>query len=149
MTNKFQPNPLDLFHPFWFPVVRLNWRVITKKLVVLSVLALAACNTMTEQDFYRTQSAALNETCFANRSVNSRNSVSVRFKNNFSGTLEAVWIDYQGNQVSYGKIRPNQVKYQQTYISHPWAFVDPTTGNCVGYYNPKIGDQGKQIQIVK
>ena len=95
------------------------------------------------------QSDALNETCFANRSVNSRNSVSVRFKNNFSGTLEAVWIDYQGNQVSYGKIRPNQVKYQQTYISHPWAFVDPTTGNCVGYYNPKIGDQGKQIQIVK
>lgn len=120
-----------------------------KKLIVLPVLALTACNTMTEQDFYRTQSTSLNKICFENRSVNSRSSVSVRFKNNFSGTLEAIWIDYQGNQVSYGKIRPNEVLGQNTYISHPWAFVDPTTGNCIGYYNPKIGDQGKQIKMVR
>ena len=44
--------------------------------------------------------------------------------------MEAIWIDYQGNQVSYGKIRPNEVLGQSVLtFSHPWAFVDPTTGN--------------------
>ena len=94
------------------------------------------------------QSPSLNDECLAGRSYDGTSKLTVSFVNNFSGPVEIVWLNYEGQQVSYGIIEPNQVWKQQTMITHPWAFISPTTGNCIGYYNPKVGDDNKKISII-
>ena len=91
------------------------------------------------------QSPSLNDECLVGRSHDGTSKLTVSFVNNFSGPVEVVWLNYEGQQVSYGIIEPNQTKKQETMISHPWAFISPTTGNCIGYYNPKVGDDNKKI----
>ena len=91
------------------------------------------------------ESPSLNSKCLAGRSYDGSSKLTVSFVNNFSGPVEVVWLNYEGQQVSYGIIEPNQVWKQETMISHPWAFISPKTGNCIGYYNPKVGDDKKRV----
>jgi len=94
------------------------------------------------------ESSSLNSKCLAGRSYDGSSKLTVSFVNNFSGPVEVVWLNYEGQQVSYGIIEPNQVWKQETMVSHPWAFISPKTGNCIGYYNPKVGDDNKKISII-
>ena len=116
--------------------------------VLLSAIVLSGCG-MTDQDIAISQDTSLNESCFSNRSVNSSNRVNVEFKNNFSGMVEVVWQDYEGDQVPYGSLAPGAVKKMTTYVSHPWSFIYAKTGNCIGFYNPRVGDNGKRIEVVQ
>lgn len=116
--------------------------------MLLSIIGLVGCG-LTDKDLIISQDNSLNESCFSNRSVNSRKHVNVEFKNNFSGTVEVVWQDYEGDQIPYGSLAPGAVKKMTTYVSHPWSFIFAKTGNCVGYYNPRIGDNGKRIEVVR
>ena len=94
------------------------------------------------------QSPSLNDECLAGRSYDGTSKLTVSFVNNFSGPVEIVWLNYEGQQVSYGIIEPNQVWKQQTMINHPWVFISTSTGNCIGFYNPKVDDDNKQIEIL-
>jgi hypothetical protein len=114
-------------------------------LILSSFILLSACVKMTDEDVKISENSSLNRKCLAGRSYNGTSKLTVSFVNNFSGPVELVWLNYEGTQVSYGKIQPNQTRKQETMISHPWAFISPTTGNCIGYYNPKVGDNGKRI----
>lgn len=116
--------------------------------VLLSVIGLSACG-MTDQDIAISQDASLNNSCFSNRSVNSSKRVNVEFENNFSGVVEVVWQDYEGDQVPYGMLAPGAMMDMTTYVSHPWSFIYAKTGNCVGFYNPRVGDNGKRIEVVQ
>ena len=114
-------------------------------LILSSFILLSACVNITDEDVKISESSSINGKCLAGRSYNGVSKLTVSFVNNFSGPVEIVWLNYEGQQVSYGIIEPNQVWKQQTMITHPWAFISPTTGNCIGYYNPKVGDNGKKI----
>ncbi|CAI5507800.1 unnamed protein product [Closterium sp. Naga37s-1] len=35
---------------------------------------------------------------------------------------EAFWVDYDGKEVAYEKIKPGQTYRQRTFVLHPWAF---------------------------
>ena len=94
------------------------------------------------------QSPSLNDECLAGRSYDGTSKLTVSFVNNFSGPVEIVWLNYEGQQVSYGIIEPNQVWKQQTMINHPWVFISTSTRNCIGFYNPKVDDDNKQIEIL-
>lgn len=114
-------------------------------LILSSFILLSACVKMTDEDVKISESSSLNGKCLAGRSYNGVSKLTVSFVNNFSGPVELVWLNYEGTQVSYGIIQPNETKKHATMVSHPWAFISPTTGNCIGYYNPKVGDNGKKI----
>jgi hypothetical protein len=120
----------------------------TRITLLIGAVGLSSCG-MTDQDIALTQASYLNKECFSNKAVNSRKQVDVEFKNNFSGPLEVVWLDYEGDQVPYGTLAPGGVVKMSTYVSHPWSFIYAETGNCVGYFNPKVGDDGKRIEMVK
>ena len=94
------------------------------------------------------QSPSLNDECLAGRSYDGTSKLTVSFVNNFSGPVEVVWLNYEGQQVSYGIIEPNQVWKQQTMINHPWVFISTSTRSCIGFYNPKVDDDNKQIEIL-
>ena len=94
------------------------------------------------------QSPSLNDECLAGKSYDGTSKLTVSFVNNFSGPVEIVWLNYEGQQVSYGIIEPNQVWKQQTMINHPWVFISTSTRNCIGFYNPKVDDDNKQIEIL-
>jgi hypothetical protein len=94
------------------------------------------------------QSPSLNDECLAGKSYDGTSKLTVSFVNNFSGPVEIVWLNYEGQQVSYGIIEPNQVWKQQTMINHPWVFISTSTRSCIGFYNPKVDDNNKQIEIL-
>ena len=94
------------------------------------------------------QSPSLNDECLAGKSYDGTSKLTVSFVNNFSGPVEIVWLNYEGQQVSYGIIEPNQVWKQQTMINHPWVFISTSTRSCIGFYNPKVDDDNKQIEIL-
>ena len=116
--------------------------------LMMVAVTLSGCG-MTDQDIAISQDTSLNNSCFSNRSVNSSKRVTVEFENNFSGTVEVVWQDYEGDQVPYGSLAPGAVETMTTYVSHPWSFIHAKTGNCVGLYNPRLGDNGKRIEVVQ
>ena len=94
------------------------------------------------------QSPSLTDECLAGKSYDGTSKLTVSFVNNFSGPVEIVWLNYEGQQVSYGIIEPNQVWKQQTMINHPWVFISTSTRSCIGFYNPKVDDDNKQIEIL-
>ncbi|KAL0964947.1 hypothetical protein UPYG_G00274790 [Umbra pygmaea] len=56
------------------------------------------------------------------RSLNADVGTNIRFINRSQQSANAWWLDYSGNPVSYGDIRPNHLLNMNTYLTHPWVF---------------------------
>ena len=57
-------------------------------------------------------------------------------RNQTTMTIQVNWVDYKGKHISKGKIRPNHVWTQTTYIDHPWVFENAATQTPLLYYVP-------------
>ena len=57
------------------------------------------------------------------------------FVNNTHEVLSLYWADYNGQEQSYGQIKPGDNLRQETYLTHPWV-VTRGDGTCVGVYRP-------------
>ncbi|PNH12970.1 hypothetical protein TSOC_000017 [Tetrabaena socialis] len=55
-------------------------------------------------------------------SLNSRFKVNMCFTNRTNSEIEVNWINYTGEEVSYGMMQPGQAQLLYTYLSHPWVF---------------------------
>lgn len=53
----------------------------------------------------------------------------VTFYNSSSVAVVAFWLNYQGIRVHYGDIQPGDSKHMDTYVTHPWLFVQKTDHN--------------------
>lgn len=51
----------------------------------------------------------------------------VRFLNCTQRFVNIYWIDYQGHAVSYGVLVPSEGIDMDTFVTHPWIFVDVNT----------------------
>ncbi|KAL2740322.1 von Hippel-Lindau tumor suppressor [Vespula squamosa] len=51
----------------------------------------------------------------------------VRFINCTTRTVALYWIDYQGQAISYGTLYPGSYVDIDTFVTHPWIFVDDET----------------------
>ena len=48
--------------------------------------------------------------------------VALHVTNKTNTTLQVYWVDYKGKHVPKGKVKPNHVWTQTTWIDHPWVF---------------------------
>nr|QCH39001.1 VHL [Glyptosternon maculatum] len=61
------------------------------------------------------------------RSLISRHPAQVLFCNRSPRTVQLLWINFQGQPVSYGQLQPQTGRKMNTYIGHPWMFRDAQT----------------------
>jgi len=53
-------------------------------------------------------------------SLNSHTRLPVTFDNETDQTVELFWLNFQGQEVSYGTVAPGATKVMTTYSTHPW-----------------------------
>ncbi|XP_017794975.1 PREDICTED: von Hippel-Lindau disease tumor suppressor [Habropoda laboriosa] len=58
------------------------------------------------------------------RSINNVERSFVKFINKTLHNVILYWIDYQGQAVSYGVLSPDDSLDINTFVTHPWIFVD-------------------------
>lgn len=51
----------------------------------------------------------------------------VRFHNNTRRQVDVVWINYEGQHVKYKTLSPGGFVDVNTYVTHPWLFIDSET----------------------
>ncbi|XP_026669360.1 von Hippel-Lindau disease tumor suppressor [Ceratina calcarata] len=61
------------------------------------------------------------------RSINNAHRSYVKFVNKTLHHVVLYWIDYQGQAVGYGVLRPDDYRNIDTFVTHPWIFVDKDT----------------------
>lgn len=61
------------------------------------------------------------------RSLNSQLESFVRFINRTPHCITLYWIDYGGKPVDYGDLSPGESKEINTFVTHPWIFVNRET----------------------
>ncbi|XP_033332551.2 von Hippel-Lindau tumor suppressor homolog [Megalopta genalis] len=63
------------------------------------------------------------------RSLDNKVKSYVRFCNTTSHVVALFWIDYKGQAVRYGTLSRNNCLDIDTFVTHPWIFVDQQTGD--------------------
>lgn len=61
------------------------------------------------------------------RSLNSQIQSFVKFINRTPHCITLYWIDYGGEPVDYGDLLPGESKEINTFVTHPWIFVNRET----------------------
>lgn len=61
------------------------------------------------------------------QSINNDHRSFVKFINSTQRNVTLYWIDYQGQAISYGIMTPGDTKDINTFVTHPWIFVDDET----------------------
>ncbi|KAI4496266.1 hypothetical protein M0804_000076 [Polistes exclamans] len=61
------------------------------------------------------------------RSINNRQISFVRFTNCTKRNVALYWIDYEGHAIKYGCLNPACYLDIDTFVTHPWIFVDDET----------------------
>jgi len=87
------------------------------------------------------------------KSLNSSTPLDVRFDNETSQTVELYWLDFAGNEKSYGQIAAGSSKQMLTYATHPWLARGVTnSGQRIELdgekvFTPDAQDGGRVIHI--
>lgn len=63
------------------------------------------------------------------RSLNNDERSFVKFCNGTDSHVVLYWIDYEGQAVSFGTLIAGMAMDMDTYVTHPWIFVDEETGH--------------------
>jgi hypothetical protein len=74
------------------------------------------------------QESALRSTSFDTKTL-------ITFRNETSRTIKVYWIDYDGDRISYGTLKPHESKSQQTFLTHPFVLTD-LDDKCIGIFLP-------------
>jgi hypothetical protein len=71
------------------------------------------------------------------RSTSSLFSTNVQFINRKPFRVKVYWIDFVGKRQHYFDLEPSEVRWQQTYTTHPWVVTDSGDNQpCLNYYLP-------------
>ncbi|MGH9962637.1 MAG: hypothetical protein ACREBC_36905 [Pyrinomonadaceae bacterium] len=74
------------------------------------------------------QESALRSTSFDTKTL-------ITFRNETSRTVKVYWIDYEGDRISYGTLKPRESRSQQTFLTHPFVLTD-LDDKCIGIFLP-------------
>lgn len=68
------------------------------------------------------------------RSKNGELAINVVFRNQRSDDVTVNWVNYQGQEITYGVLASGQEWTQPTYVTHPWVIRD-SNGSCLQAYD--------------
>lgn len=63
-------------------------------------------------------------------------SVALQVTNATATTIAVYWVDYKGREQPKGRILPQQLWTQTTWMEHPWVFRDDATDGILLHYIP-------------
>lgn len=71
------------------------------------------------------------------RSLSSDVSTNIRLINLKNFRVKAYWIDFRGIRQHYFDLEPNEVRDQQTFVSHPWLVTEAGDNQpCIKIFLP-------------
>jgi len=79
------------------------------------------------------------------RSLESRRSTYVTFRNLSADTVDVYWLDFSGKPVFYKSLENGEVFRQQTFVSHPWM-ISGTNKDCLQIVMPDTGEKDVLIK---
>lgn len=72
------------------------------------------------------------------KSIDSHHQVYIRFINYVSRPVDLWWRDFQGRRRHYVRMGSRTYFNIDTFITHPWEFTDPATGENYLINNKRI-----------
>jgi Domain of unknown function DUF11/WD40-like Beta Propeller Repeat/VHL beta domain len=73
-----------------------------------------------------------NCTITQNHSIEGVTPSAIDFVNDSGVRVDVYWLDYDGNPVYYNSLDAGGAYHQDTWLTHPWVILDPSTA-CIGY----------------
>lgn len=71
------------------------------------------------------------------RSLSSQISTNIQFINRKPFRVKIYWIDFTGKRQHYFDLEPNEVRDQQTFVSHPWIVTEAGANQpCINIFFP-------------
>ncbi len=71
--------------------------------------------------------------------------VSITFRNSHSTSVQVIWLNYEATGQVYKTLAPGESYTQQTFMTHPWVFLENTDAHtCLGVYIPD-NDQNTHV----
>jgi von Hippel-Lindau disease tumor supressor len=77
------------------------------------------------------------------RSLNSRISTAITFRNATTQKANILWIGFTGNRTLYRVLEPNENYTQRTFATHAWIVTD-SDNNCLAFY---IATSSPQVAV--
>jgi hypothetical protein len=80
------------------------------------------------------------------RSQSSLLSTNVQFINRKPFRVKVYWVDFSGKRQHYFDLEPNQVRWQQTFTTHPWVVTNSGENQpCLSIFLPPSLTDGVAI----
>jgi hypothetical protein len=71
------------------------------------------------------------------RSLSSQVSTNIQFINRKPFRVKVYWIDFTGKRQHYFDLEPDEVRDQQTFVSHPWIVTEAGDNQpCINIFFP-------------
>lgn len=71
------------------------------------------------------------------RSLDSQTSTNIRFINRKAFRVKVYWIDFTGKRQHYFDLESDEVRDQQTFVSHPWLVTEAGDNQpCINVFFP-------------
>jgi hypothetical protein len=80
------------------------------------------------------------------KSMKADEPASVTFQNSRSENVDVIWLNYQRAGQTYKTLGPGESYTQQTFMTHPWVFLDTVSKDCLGVYLP---DAAQNTHIIR
>jgi hypothetical protein len=113
--------------------------------LIIGASFVALTLTLGSQAFGRSDIRLKSQSCSAEnnlRSLYSQISTNIRFINQKTFRVKVYWIDFTGKRQHYFDLEPNEVRDQQTYVTHPWLITEAGDNQpCINVFfpNEKLG----------
>lgn len=120
------------------------------KFAIPSAIAMTLALTHHSSVFAQSKTVVLEpRSCASEASLRSKSSnfsTNVQFINKKPFRVKVYWIDFEGKRQHYFDLEPNQTRWQQTFISHPWV-ITSSGGNqpCLSIFLPPLSFDGVAI----
>jgi hypothetical protein len=108
------------------------------RLISTSLAALIL--TVGSQAFGQSELKLKPQSCSAEdteRSHSSQISTNIRFINKKTFRVKVYWIDFTGKRQHYFDLEPDEIRDQQTFVTHPWLVTEAGDNQpCINIFFP-------------
>jgi hypothetical protein len=110
------------------------------KSLIIGASFVALTRTLGSQAFGQSDTILKPQSCSAEdteRSLYSQISTNIRFINRKTFRVKVYWIDFTGKRQHYFDLEPDEVRDQQTYVTHPWLITEAGDNQpCINIFFP-------------